>query len=125
MSIYSGPIPSSINQSIHPQQLVSHHQLIHSSLRSSYRLHNQFFPLLPSLYVYTLDRANLMYATGRSGNVHFLPARKNLYSLEDRGIRGLERCSGLLCPPNELISLLLIFSFTHGLYYGFLLHISL
>ena len=60
---------------------VSRHQLVHSSLRSSYRSHNWFFPLPPSLYVYrqpsfTLDRATLMYATGRPSNLHFLSARE-------------------------------------------------
>ena len=88
---------------------VSRHQLVHSLLRSSYRSHNRFFPLPPSLYVYrqpyfTLDRATLMYATGRPSNVHFLSARGSLFSPEDRGIRGLKRCSGLLCPPNNILS---------------------
>ena len=92
---------------------VSRHQLVHSSLRSLYRSHNRFFPLYPFLYVYrqphfTFDRATLMYATGRPSNVHFLSAKGSLSSPEDRGIRGLERCSGLLCPPNNLLSSILL-----------------
>ncbi len=93
--------------------IVSRHQLVHSSIRSLYRSHNQLFPLPPSLYVYrqpyfTLDRAFLMYATGRPSNVHFLSARGSLSSTEDRGIRGLENCSGLLCPPNNLLPSILL-----------------
>ncbi len=53
-----------------------------------------------------------MYATGRSSDVHFLPGKPffirrqgQAYSLsEDKGIRGLKRRSGFLCPPNNLLS---------------------
>ena len=61
------------------------HQPVHSSLRSSYCSHNRFFPLPPSLYVYrqsylTLNRATLMYATGRPSN--FYPHEKAFLHLK-------------------------------------------
>ena len=61
------------------------HQPVHSSLRSSYRSHNRFFPLPPSLYVYrqsylTLNRATLMYATDRPSN--FYPHEKAFLHLK-------------------------------------------
>ena len=53
-----------------------------------------------------------MYATGRLSDVHFLPGKlffigrqgQAYFSSEDKGICGLERRSGFLCPPNNLLS---------------------
>lgn len=66
-----------------------------------------FFPLPPSLHVYrhldfTLDRATLIYVTGRPSGVHFQPAQGSLSSPRNMGLRDLERRSGFLCPPNKL-----------------------
>ena len=81
----------------------------------------------PSLHhsMYIIDRATLMYATGRPRNVHFLSAWGNLSSSETGASAASNAAQGC-CAHQKIYYLPYCFpSFTLGIYYCFLLHINL
>ena len=48
-----------------------------------------------------LDRATLIYATGRPSDVHFPTHEEAFLRQKERGMRGLERRSGFSVPQKE------------------------